>query len=220
MGSNSSEQIQVIQDCGWGVIMSMTALCSSRLLCYPLDVLKLKSTTLQLELRWSECSLQSPSHTKIQLTADKSNPNNCSSYSKTQISPPYRSFSLISLPHFSNKWRQKFVLLSCAVSGFLLHLFMVLFLTPASRGKGREGRKLSSGSEESPSWEGGRKSMSVCVCVRERESGFLCVNSSTLQVDSRRSVRRVSLVGAWDRGWEEDYVNIHACECVHVCVYN
>ncbi len=38
--------------------------------------------------------------------------------------------------------------------------------------------------------------MSVCVCVCERESGFLCVNSSTLQVDSRRSVRRVSLVGA------------------------
>ncbi len=39
-------------------------------------------------------------------------------------------------------------------------------------------------------------SVCVCVCVCVRESGFLCVNSSTLQVDSRRSVRRVSLVGA------------------------
>ncbi len=215
MGSNSSEQIQVIQDCGWGVIMFMTALCSSRLLCYPSDVLKLKSTTLQLELRWSECSLQSPSHTKIQLTADKSNPNNGSSYSKTQISPPYRSFSLISLPHFSNKWR--FVQICPALLRCLwlpLALIYGFISYTCQQRRRREGRKLSSGSEESPSWEGGRKSMSVW------ESGFLCVNSSTLQVDSRRSVRRVSLVGAWDRGWEEDYVNIHACECVHVCVYN
>lgn len=35
-----------------------------------------------------------------------------------------------------------------------------------------------------------------CVCVYVGGSGFLCVNSSTLQVDSRQSDRRVSLMGA------------------------